>query len=79
MDLKGGKETSELLGVHQRTLYQWDKKGLIETVRTPGGKRLYNVTKFLKDRKIETEQPDIIDEQLLAEPKVLEGKASLFL
>jgi DNA-binding transcriptional MerR regulator len=21
---------SELLGVHQRTLYQWDKKGLIE-------------------------------------------------
>ena len=62
MDLKGGKETSELLGVHQRTLYQWDKKGLIETVRTPGGKRLYNVTKFLKDRKIETEQPDIIDE-----------------
>ena len=62
MDLKGGKETSELLGVHQRTLYQWDKKGLIETVRTPGGKRLYNVTKFLKNRKIETEQPDIIDE-----------------
>ena len=62
MDLKGGKETSELLGVHQRTLYQWDKKGLIETVRTPGGKRLYNITKFLKDRKIETEQPDIIDE-----------------
>ena len=56
---------SELLGVHQRTLYQWDKKGLIETVRTPGGKRLYNVTKFLKDRKIE--QPYIIDEQLLAE------------
>ena len=62
MDFKGGKETSELLGVHQRTLYQWEKKGLIETMRTPGGKRLYNVTKFLKNRKIETEQPDIIDE-----------------
>ena len=52
---------SELLGVHQRTLYQWDKKDLIEL---EGGKRLYNVTKFLKDRK--TEKPDIIDEQLLA-------------
>ena len=39
---KGGKETSELLGVHQRTLYLWEAKGLIETVRTPGNKRLYS-------------------------------------
>jgi DNA-binding transcriptional MerR regulator len=38
---KGGKETSELLGVHQRTLYLWEAKGLIETVRTQGNKRLY--------------------------------------
>ena len=43
----GGKETSILLGVHQRTLYQWDSKGIIETIRTPGGKRLYNVQSFL--------------------------------
>jgi len=48
---KGGKETSELLGVHQRTLYLWEAKGLIETVRTPGNKRLYNVDKFLQDKK----------------------------
>jgi DNA-binding transcriptional MerR regulator len=30
-----GQKASELLGVHQRTLYQWDKKKLIETIRTP--------------------------------------------
>ena len=25
----GGKDASKILGVHQRTLYQWDHKGLI--------------------------------------------------
>jgi len=45
-----GKVATEMLGVHQQTLYNWDKKGLIETIRTPGNKRLYNVTKFLKGK-----------------------------
>ena len=44
----GGQEASKILGVHQRTLYQWDKRKLIDTIRTPGGKRLYNVKKYLK-------------------------------
>lgn len=47
-----GKKASEILGVHQRTLYLWDKKKLIETIRTPGGKRLYNVKKYLEVNKI---------------------------
>ena len=46
-DYIGGKKASELLGVHPRTLYLWDKNGSIETIRTPGGKRLYNVKKYL--------------------------------
>ena len=46
-----GKEASEKLGVHQRTLYQWDKKGWIETIRTDGNKRLYNVDKYLNEKK----------------------------
>ena len=45
----GGKKASEIIGVHQRTLYLWDEKGLIETIRTVGGKRLYNVEKYLKE------------------------------
>jgi len=48
------KKASEILGVHQRTLYQWEKKNKIETIRTPGGKRMYNVKKYLeKNIKIE--------------------------
>jgi predicted site-specific integrase-resolvase len=43
-----GKKATELLGVHMGTLYLWDKKGKIETIRTPGGKRLYNVKKYLE-------------------------------
>ncbi len=45
----GGKEASKILGVHQRTLYQWEEKKLIETIRTPGGKRMYNVSKYLEE------------------------------
>ena len=50
--LLGGKEASEKLGVHQRTLMDWDKKGLIHVIRTPGNKRLYDVEKFLKQHKL---------------------------
>jgi len=54
--LLGGKEASEKLGVHQRTLMQWDKKGLINVVRTPGNKRLYDVDKFLKENILAKEE-----------------------
>ena len=46
-----GKRASEIIGVHQRTLYIWEEKGLIETIRTRGGMRLYNVEKFLKEKE----------------------------
>jgi predicted site-specific integrase-resolvase len=51
----GGKKASEIIGVHQRTLYIWEEKGLIETIRTRGGKRLYNVEKYLKEKICEEE------------------------
>jgi predicted site-specific integrase-resolvase len=47
-----GRKASEILGVHQRTLYQWENKKRIETIRTPGNKRLYNVKKYLESTKI---------------------------
>lgn len=31
----GGKQASELLNIHQRTLYQWVNKGKIDTIITP--------------------------------------------
>ena len=50
LEFIGGKEASKILGVHQRTLYQWEEKGEIETIRTSGNKRLYNVKKYLASK-----------------------------
>ena len=43
------KDTCNLLQVHPRTLYQWETKGWIETTRSKGNIRLYNVDKYLRD------------------------------
>jgi excisionase family DNA binding protein len=58
----GGKEASKILGVHQRTLYQWEEKGWIETIRTPGNKRLYNVKKYLEQEKCKVKECINLDE-----------------
>lgn len=52
-DYKTPKETSKILGVHWQTLRKWDEKGMIETIRTPGGKRMYNVKKYLESANID--------------------------
>lgn len=57
----GGKEASRILGVHQRTLYQWEEKGLIDTIRTPGNKRLYNVEKYLRENSDQINCPVVED------------------
>ena len=41
------KEAIRILNIHYKTLYQYEKTGLIETVRTPSGERLYNVKDYL--------------------------------
>ncbi len=46
-----GCEASKIIGVHQRTLYLWEKKGLIEVIRTGGKMRLYNVEKYVKENE----------------------------
>ena len=38
-----------LLGVHPNTLRKWANSGRIEHIRSPGGKRLYNVDAFLRE------------------------------
>ena len=57
----GGKEASKILGVHQRTLYLWEANGKIDTIRTPGNKRLYNVNKYLYGDKKEI---NILEEKI---------------
>ena len=57
----GGKKARELIGVHQRTQYIGEEKGLIKTIRTTGGKRLYNVEKYLKEKICEDENTGLCD------------------
>lgn len=57
-----GKKASEILKVHQRTLHNWDRKGIIETIRSPGGRRLYNVNKYLAEYENEYINDDIEDQ-----------------
>ena len=50
---KGSKDASRLLGIHPRTLYIWESKGIIETIRSgPRGKRSDNVDKYFADKGI---------------------------
>jgi len=48
-----GKKASEILGVARHTLYKYEKEGLIKTIRSPGGKRFYNVYEYLTNNNIE--------------------------
>ena len=47
----GGKQACDILGVHMQTLYNQDKLGKIEVIRSSGGKRFYNVEKYLEENK----------------------------
>ena len=38
-----------LLGVHPNTLRKWANDGRLEHIRSPGGRRLYNVDAFLRE------------------------------
>ena len=48
--------------VHQRTLYLWETKGLIETIRTGGNHRLYNVKKYIEKTKCKNTVCENLDE-----------------
>lgn len=57
------KKACEILGVHYKTLYNWVDNGTIEAIRTPGGKRLYNVNKYI-DANINIEPKEQIKRKI---------------
>lgn len=48
------------LGVCAKTLRNWDNKGIIKTVRTPGGTRLYDVSSITGSVQTKSAKRDII-------------------
>jgi predicted site-specific integrase-resolvase len=45
------KSACKALGVHPNTLRNWDKDGKIKTIRTPGNRRLYDITSIQSTTK----------------------------
>jgi len=43
------RKAVEILGVHVLTLHNWEKAKKIDTIKTGGGHRLYNVDKYLRE------------------------------
>jgi len=61
-DYVSSKEAAEKLGVHFQTLRNWDKEGKIKTIRSPGGKRFYDVKSFLEKTDKYDKENDKIEE-----------------
>ena len=68
-----GKKASEILGVCQMTLRNWDEKKLIDTIRASGGKRLYNVKKYMENKNIH-EQPLVVNNPIIQEKILYKNK-----
>jgi predicted site-specific integrase-resolvase len=58
-----GKQASNILRVNQQTLRVWAENGDIEIFRSKGGKRFYNVERYLKENGLEKilEEPQDIE------------------
>ena len=52
------KEASIKLGVHYQTLRNWEKQGKIKTIRSPGGKRYYDINNFIYKIENKTDVKD---------------------
>jgi len=66
------KEATEKLGVHWQTLRNWEKQGKIKSIRSPGGKRYYDINNFIQ--KIENEAKDNVIENNEKEEILLSKK-----
>ena len=62
-DYVSSKEAAEKLGVHFQTLRNWDREGKIKTIRSPGGKRFYDVKSFLEKTDKYDKDNDKIEEE----------------
>ncbi len=54
------KESSKKLGVHWQTLKNWEKSGKIKCIRSPGGKRYYDINSFISEIDKKEENIEIL-------------------
>ena len=53
-------EACNIIGVKEGILRKWDKKGLIKTVRTPGGMRLFDISSLNTIPKVKKKDKSVI-------------------
>lgn len=59
-----GKKAQEILGISTTTLHKYDKEGIIETIRTPGNRRMYNLEKYLRENVNNKKENNDLDKQI---------------
>jgi predicted site-specific integrase-resolvase len=59
------RKAREILGVCVTTLHRWEREGKIETIRSVGKHRMYNVSKYVRENKnkINEEEQETINEK----------------
>lgn len=62
VDMKTAMKT---LGLCKKTLQNYEKEGKIETIRTPGNWRKFNVKKYLKDNNIDVQLSNVKKEKII--------------
>ena len=61
--LLSAQQIKELFGIHRNTLLKWEKEGLLQPVKTPGGRRRYrrsDIEGLLGICEKKTEKADVI-------------------
>ena len=61
--LLSAQQIKELFGIHRNTLLKWEKEGLLQPVKTPGGRRRYrrsDIEGLLGICEEKTERADVI-------------------
>ena len=53
-------EAANILGVKPGVLRTWDERGLIKTIRTPGGTRLFDISSLTPDKQVNRTEKRII-------------------
>jgi excisionase family DNA binding protein len=72
------KEASEKLGVHWQTLKNWEKQGKIKAIRSPGGKRYYDINNFIKDIEHKDIDENIKDKVEIKKKKICYCRVSSY-
>ena len=53
-------EAANILGVKPGVLRTWDERGLIKTIRTPGGTRLFDISSLTPDKQVNRTEKKVI-------------------